>query len=297
MKIDYLMRSLMFVPGHNERLLESASRSNADVLLLDIEDSVQPDKNKQLARDTILKYLKSGKLKNRKIFPRVNDRESGHLLQDVYQLTVEGIEGFTYPKARKGEDVYFFGKLLETIEAEKGLPIGTFKIIVLIETASAIINIKEICEACPNRTVAVAFGCEDYMTDLKGKHDSAGQSIFTARSIIAMGARAANIIPIDTVHIKVHDLVDLEKNLVVASNLGFEGMLSLNPKELPLIHEFFSPTKKEIEWANEIIRLSIKAEKEGIGVSVTGDKFVGPPMVKMAKEILNKNSLITQIEE
>jgi len=287
----------MFVPAHNERLMESASRTNTDVLLLDIEDSVQPDKNKQVARDTILKYLKSGKFKNKKIFPRVNDRESGHLLQDVYQLTVEGIEGFTYPKAKNGGDVYFFGKLLETIEAEKGLPNGTFKIIVLIETAAAIINIKEICDACPNRTVAVAFGCEDYMTDLKGKHDSEGQSIFTARSIIAMGARAANIIPIDTVHIKVHDMVDLEKNLVVASNLGFQGMLSLNPKELPLIHKFFSPSADEIEWANEIIRLSINAEKQGIGVSVTGDKFVGPPMVKMAKEILNKNSLITQTEE
>ena len=297
MKVDYLMRSLMFVPAHNERLMESASRTNADVLLLDIEDSVQPEINKQLARDTILKYLKSGKFKNKKIFPRVNDRESGHLLQDVYQLTVEGIEGFTYPKAKKGGDVYFFGKLLETIEAEKGIPIGTFKIIVLIETAAAIINIKEICNACTNRTVAVAFGCEDYMTDLQGKHDSEGQSIFTARSIIAMGARAADIITIDTVHIKVHDLVDLEKNLEVASNLGFEGMLSLNPKELPLIHKFFSPSTDEIEWANEIIRLSIKAEKEGIGVSVTGDKFVGPPMVKMAKEILNKSSLITQTEE
>lgn len=287
----------MFVPAHNERLMESASKTNADVLLLDIEDSVQPEKNKQIARDTILKFLKSGKFKNKKIFPRVNDRESGHLLQDVYQLTVEGIEGFTYPKAKQAGDVYFFGKLLETIEAEKGLPIGTFKIIVLIETAAAIINIKEICEACLNRTVAVAFGCEDYMTDLQGKHDSEGQSIFTARSIIAMAARAADIKPIDTVHIKVHDLVDLEKNLEVASNLGFEGMLSLNPKELPLIHKFFSPTEKEIEWANEIIRLSIKAEKEGVGVSVTEDKFVGPPMVKMAKEILNKNSLITQNEE
>lgn len=174
----------MFVPAHNERLMQSASRTNTDVLLLDIEDSVQPDKNKQVARDTILKYLKSGKFKNKKIFPRVNDRESGHLLQDVYQLTVEGIEGFTYPKAKNGGDVYFFGKLLETIEAEKGLPIGTFKIIVLIETAAAIINIKEICDACPNRTVAVAFGCEDYITDLKGKHDSEGQSIFTARSIM-----------------------------------------------------------------------------------------------------------------
>lgn len=284
----------MFVPAHNERLMESACRANADVLLLDIEDSVQPEINKQLARDTIIKYIKSGKFKNKKIFPRVNDRESGNLLKDVYQLTIEGIEGFTYPKSQKGEDVYFFGKLLETIEAEKGFPIGTFKIIVLIETAAAVINIKEICEACPNRTVAVAFGCEDYMTDLQGKHDSKGQSIFAARSIIAMGARATNLIPIDTVHIKVHDLEDLERNLQVATNLGFEGMLALNPKELPLIHKYFSPTKEEIEWANEIIKLSISAENKGIGVSVKGDKFVGPPMVKMANSILNRNHLITE---
>lgn len=284
----------MFVPAHNERLMESACRANADVLLLDIEDSVQPEINKQLARDTIIKYIKSGKFKNKKLFPRVNDRESGNLLKDVYQLTIEGIEGFTYPKSQKGEDVYFFGKLLETIEAEKGFPIGTFKIIVLIETAAAVINIKEICEACPNRTVAVAFGCEDYMTDLQGKHDSKGQSIFAARSIIAMGARATNLIPIDTVHIKVHDLEDLERNLQVATNLGFEGMLALNPKELPLIHKYFSPTKEEIEWANEIIKLSISAENKGIGVSVKGDKFVGPPMVKMANSILNRNHLITE---
>ena len=280
----------MFVPAHNDKLMENASKSNADVLLLDIEDSVQPVSNKQIARDNIIRYVQENRFKNKKIFPRVNDRESGHLLKDVYQLTIEGVEGFTYPKATKGEDIYFFGKLLETIEAEKGFPLGTFKMIPLIETTGAIINIKEICEACPNRTIAIAFGCEDYMTDLQGQHDPDGQTIFVARSIIAMGARAAGIIPIDTVHIKVHDLEDLEKNLVIAKKLGFEGLLVLNPKELPLVHKYFSPTDEEIEWANEIIKLSIEAEKEGRGVAVIGNKFVGPPMVKMAKDILFKNS-------
>lgn len=191
----------MFVPAHNERLMDSAARVNADVLLLDIEDSVQPVQNKQIARDNILRYIAEGKFKNRVLFPRVNDRESGQLLKDVYQLTVEGIEGFMYPKAKKGEDIYFFGKLLETIEFEKGFPIGTFKIIALIETAGAVMNIQDICTACSNRLVAVAFGCEDFVTDLGGKHDVDGQSIFTPRAMIAMGAKANGITPIDTVHI------------------------------------------------------------------------------------------------
>ena len=291
MQVDYLMRSLMFVPAHNLRLMESSCRTQADVLLLDLEDSVKPVENKQIARDNIKQYIAEGKFNNRILFPRVNDRESGHLLQDVYQLTIDGITGFMYPKSTKGEDVYFFGKLLETIEAEKGFPIGTFKIIPLIETAGAVINIKDICNACPNRTVAVAFGCEDFMTDLQGIHDAEYNSIFTARSIIAMGARAAGIIPIDTVHIKVHDLEDLEKNLIVAKALGFEGMLVLNPKELPLVHKNFFPSIEQVEWANDILRLSEEAIKEGKGVAVVDNKFIGPPMVKMANDILRKNTM------
>jgi len=95
---NYLFRSLMFVPGHNEKLLASASKSNADVLLLDIEDSVQPVENKQVARDKITKWISKGSFKNHFVFPRVNDRESGELLKDVYQLTIDGVHGFMYPK-------------------------------------------------------------------------------------------------------------------------------------------------------------------------------------------------------
>lgn len=290
---DHLFRSLMFVPAHNERLMNSATRTPADVLLLDIEDSVQPAENKQIARDNILRYIAEGRFNGRSLYPRINDRESGHLLQDVYQLTVPGIEGFVYPKATCGQDIYFIGKLLETIEYEKGVPIGTFKLIPLIETTGAVINTQEICKAC-SRVVAVAFGCEDFVTDLQGQHDIDGKSIYTARAMIAMAARACGVYPIDTVHIHVHDLEDLENNLILSKQLGFEGMLVLNPKELPLVHQYYSPSEEEVKWAEEMITLSNAAFTEGKGVAVKDNKFIGPPMLKMAKQILKKNDLINR---
>lgn len=292
---NLLMRSLMFVPGHNERLLNSASRSNADILLLDLEDSVRPSFNKQIARDTIQQFVETGKFSNHKVFPRVNDRESGFLLKDVYQLTIPGIAGFMYPKAHTGEDIYFFDKLLETIEYEKGLPVGTFKIIALIETTAAVLNAQDICKASP-RVVALAFGCEDFVTNLEGIHDPEGISISTPRAMIAMAARANKVIPIDTVHIKVHDLEDLERNLNIACKLGFEGMLVLNPKELPLVHQYFSPTLEQLSDSREMLELYQEAARNNQGVAVKNGKFIGPPMVEMAKNILAKQTLIEKVQ-
>ena len=297
MNTDFLTRSLMFVPAHNDRLMQSASRSNADVLLLDIEDSVQPAGNKQVARDKIVQYVKEGYFKNHILFPRINDRESGHLLKDVYQLAIEGVTGFMYPKARRGEDIYFIGKLLETIEYDKGFAPGTFKLIPLIETTGAVMNIQDICNASP-RVVAVAFGCEDYVTDLEGKHDIEGQSIFFARNMIVNGAHNCGVAAIDTVHIRVHDLEDLEHNLILSKKLGFDGMLILNPKELPLCHRYYSPSPEEVAWAKEMVKLTEEAVREGKGVAVKDNKFIGPPMLKMANEILNKyNKIIMKTQQ
>lgn len=287
MKTSNLLRSLLFVPAHNERLLISANKSEADVLLLDIEDSVQPIENKEIARNNIIEKINNGFFKNHLVFPRVNDRESGQLLKDVHALTIEGVDGFMYPKSQTGQDVYFFAKLLETIEYEKNLPIGTFKIIPLIETAGAVLNAQEIIQAS-DRVVAIAFGCEDFITDLQGIHDKEGKSIFTPRAIIAMAARANNVIPIDTVHIDVHNLEDLEKNLILAKELGYEGMLILHPKEIDLAHKYFSPSVEEIKEAEEMLKMKEEAEKENKGVAIINGKFIGPPMVLAAKKVLDK---------
>lgn len=292
MKVDYLTRSLLYLPAHKEHLIQNALNSGADMLALDLEDSCQPNENKQVARDNIIKFLNEGLFDGKKIFPRVNDRESGELLKDVYQLAVMGITGFVYPKCTSGKDVYFIGKLLETIEYERNIPVGYFKLIPLIETTGAVSNINDVCESCPERIIAVGFGAEDYMTDLGGRHDDLGNSIFTARAIIANAAKSHDIIPLDIVHMKVHDLEDLEREMNVARSLGYEGKMLVHPKEIPICHRCFSPSEEQVKWAEEIIFLSEEAVKEGRGVAYKNNKFIGPPMLKMAKNIIEKNRLI-----
>lgn len=292
---DFLMRSLMFVPAHSEKLMNSAINVDADILLLDIEDSVQPLKNKQKARDKVIDYIGSGKFKNRIIFPRINDRESGELLKDVTQLTIPGISGFMYPKAKSGKDIYFFDKLLETIEYEKGIEIGTFKIIPLIETASAVLKAQEICEAS-ERVIAIAYGSEDFISDMQGVHDNEHLSLFTPRSLIAMAARASQVIPIDTVHVRVKDIEDLEKNLKLSKKIGFEGMLVLNPIEIPLVHRYYSPTVEDVIFSEQILKLDKEARDNGVGVAIMDGKFIGPPFVLKAKNILRKHNQINSLK-
>ncbi len=289
--IRHLYRSLMFVPANNEHLLDNAStKFSPDVFLFDVEDSVPPTE-KQTARENIVRYVQNGKFEGKFIYPRINDRESGELLHDVYQLTIPGIEGFMYPKSTSGMDIYFIDKLLETIEYDKHIPVGTFKIIPLIETAGAIMNLKEICSAS-SRVTAVAFGCEDYVTDICGKHDMESKAIFSARSMIAIVARACGILPIDTVHVRVHDLEDLEENCKLGRNLGFEGMLVLNPKELPIVHKYYTPTETEVAEAREMVELAETSAASGKGVAMKGNKFIGPPFLKRAKQIIAKYNLV-----
>lgn len=286
----------MFVPGHNEKLLLSASRSKADALILDVEDSVMPVSNKKIARKTIARKINEGLFKNFLIFPRINDGESGHLLKDIYALTIEGVDGFVCPKVMRGNDVYFIDKLLETIEYEKGFEVGKFKIVPLIETASAVYNVQEICSAS-DRVVAIVFGCEDFIADLEGIHDHEGKSLFTPRSLIALAARATGVIPIDTVHINVHDLEDLERNVKLARLMGFEGQLVLHPKELEIIHKYYTPSEKEVVDAREMLRLFEKAQKDNKGVTIIGGKFIGPPMIVAAKKIIERDNLIKEKDE
>lgn len=292
--MEHLFRSLLFVPGHKAKMYDSAMATDADVLVIDIEDSVQPSRNKQPARDTAARMLAEGRMAGRVVYVRVNDRESGELLRDVTQLAVPGVSGFVYPKATCGQDVYFMGKLLETIEYERGLPVGTFKLIPLVETCGAVLNITDICAAAPDRLVGILFGAEDFMGDLDGEHDAEQWTLHTPRARIAMAAHAAGLAAIDTPHINVHDMEDLERHVKRAKRLGFEGMLCLHPKELPLVHAYYSPSEAEVSWAREMLSAARQAAEHGDGVAMVGGKFVGPPLVEKATKILARHQLVLE---
>jgi citrate lyase subunit beta/citryl-CoA lyase len=295
-KNKYLLRTMMFVPGHNDKLQMKAANTDADALILDLEDSCKPDSIKEVARTIIKEKVSSGIFKNFKVFVRINPRRTGFLFKDVSELTIEGIDGFLYPMAKSERDIIFFSNLLTEIELSKGLEPGLFTIVPVIETAGGVLNARQIC-AASKRVVAIGFGSEDFTTDLQSIRDDEGKSIFSPRAMIAFAARAENVIPIDTPHIKVHDINSLEEHCLAAKTLGFGGMQILHPKEIETVHRIYSPSSEEIEEAKEMIKLSVEAEKENRGVIIMNEKFVGPPLVKRAKKIIENSELIENLRK
>lgn len=289
--INYLLRTLLFVPGHNSKLILSAFQSKADAIVFDLEDSVMPFEKKEEARKNVKNIIKEIDFGTRPVFVRVNDSASGVLLKDLYELTIKEITGFLYPKTNKGSDIFFIDKLLETIEYEKNLPLGTFKIIPIIESSAAVLNAQDICKAS-RRVIALAFGSADFMTDLRGALDDERLSLHVPRSLIALASRANNVYPIDTSYNNVHDLIGLEKNLKIAKILGFEGMSVLHPKQIDLAHQYFSPSQNEYENALKLLRLNELSLLEAKGVSIKDGVFIGPPFVEQSKQLIKKWKLI-----
>jgi len=291
----YILRTMMFVPGHNEKLLRKASVSEADALILDLEDSVIPLSNKLKARELCVSLIKEGIFAGYSIWIRVNDRDSGLLEEDIRSFSIPNVDGFVYPKSFNAEDILYVEKIIERAEKISGGFEGTYKLIPIIETCAAVLNAKDIALSS-NRVVALAFGCEDFIADLQGIHDESDNSLYTPRAMIAMACRAAGKIPVDTVHVRVHDLVDLAKNLKVAKNLGFEGMLILNPKEIPLAREYFTPSAREVSEARRMLQLAQEAANLEKGVALLEDKFVGPPMVLASEKLLRRYEKIIEFE-
>jgi len=294
-KTNYILRSLLFVPGNDEKMMLKAARTNADAIILDLEDSVL-DNLKTKARILIKTKVAAGIFAEFQVFVRTNDRNSGFAESEINELTISGIDGFIFPKSLNEQDISYLEKLLTAAEFKKNIPRNTFKIIPLIETTEAIFSLPAICRAS-KRIIAVAFGSEDFLCDLQGTHDERNIALTVPRAMIAMAARSVGIIPIDTLHPDVHNLDDLEKNLKISRSLGFEGMLCLHPKEIRLAHKYFSPSEREYSRAMELLELNEEAKKQNKKVAVIKGKFIGPPMIKTALKTIERYEAIKIFEE
>ena len=290
----YILRSMMFVPGHNEKLLDSAAKSNADALLFDLEDSVQPPENKIAARQLIIKKSQEEKFDKFWKFVRVNEIDTEYFLQDILQLVNASIDGFLLSKTESYEDVVYLDNLLTSIEREKKLPLGKFKIVPILETTKSIVNIKEITTSS-ERIIAIGFGSEDFVSNLQGIRDfGTDVSIFNPRAYVPIVARAYGVEAIDAAYIHVHDLEGLEKHVNVGKTLGYGGMWVLHPKQNSLVNKTYSPTKEECDNAKESIELYTRAKALNKGVAIIDGKFIGPPVIVKAESIIARVELIKE---
>lgn len=282
---DLLLRSMLFVPGHNQHYLNNALSSDADALIIDLEDSV-PMAAKQDARDIASDWMQKHSFP-RPIFIRINDADSGLMDADIAAFIKLPITGFIIPKVCSTEDVLRVDALLDDTH---------LALIPLIETTAAVLNLLAICSVSP-RIVAAALGAEDFITSLGGDYSPDGANLLVARTQLVLAARTAGILPIDTLHIRVHDLDELARDCSQSRKLGFEGMLCLHPKELPIIHQYYSPSPQQIAQAKHMIKQAQSISRQGRQVAMIKGTFVGPPLVRRAQNLLHKAQLIAAREQ
>ncbi len=288
-------RTLLFTAGHNLKYLNKSFTTDADAIVFDLEDAV-PINKKDLARKTLKEFLSKELPDNRPVYVRINPLDTGETLLDLDSVASSNLNGFVYPMAHSARDITVFDAQLTLKEKTLGLAKNYFDIIVLIETPESIININEIAGAS-DRIVGLLFGSEDFLAEQGGEHGENASGIAVPRHLIAMAAKAHNILAIDTPYVNVGDFEGLKKHINQAKQMGFEGMLIMSPREISTVKKMYTPSEHEIAKAKKIVELSNEATLENRGIAIYDGMFISPPTLKAAKKLIRKVDAIQNYED
>ncbi len=290
MNKQMLLRSFLFVPANNEKFVKKALCSDADAIILDMEDSV-PSFLKQSGRELINRFCQEGKLKKKKIFIRVNELYTEEFVKDISQLLLADIDGIMPPKINSAEDIVYMDKLLEFFEIKNKISIGHFALAPLIETTQAVMNVANIARAS-KRLVALCLGGEDYLNDLGSVYTYQETALVLPRLMMVNAARSEGLLPIDTPYINFNDLDGFADNGLLAYKNGFAGCLLLNPKQIDIANKVFSPEESLIKVANDIEQAL--NETKDTNIIMVGGKMIGPPMIKRANNVKKQVAVIEE---
>lgn len=271
-----------FVPGSNLRNIEKVNTLEADAFIFDLEDAVAISE-KQNARENVVKAIQHYQQKN--IFVRINSFDSPFFLEDVENVVVEGLSGIVLPKAETSMQLEVLDKLLLEKEKKLNIPIGSIKIVALIESAMGVHHAIELAKF--NRVIRLAFGAIDYTLDIQATLTDHRLELLFARSQLVLASRLAQLEgPIDTVYADIYNESGLRKETTLSKELGFKGKLIVHPAQIKIVNEVFTPSKYEVEQARKIIDAAHKAEKQGKGVVNLDGKMIDLPVIKQAEAIL-----------
>jgi len=280
-----LMRSVLTVPVTNPRFIEKAPATGADVICLDLEDSIAPAE-KEGARTLAAQGVGSIPRGPYAVFVRVNGEHTGLLDADISAVALPGLDGLIVSKASSPETIGDVDRLLSRLESERSMPEGSVVIAPLIETAAGVMASLDICRASPRVTAAV-FGAEDFATDMGIPRTREGEEIRWARAHVAVACHAARIIPIDTPDPDYTDEAYLEREMALARSFGYRGKLVIHPTQVAIANRVFTPSEAEIADARSIVELF---EREGLAQGRAAIPFEGKmidtPIYERAKRLL-----------
>jgi citrate lyase subunit beta/citryl-CoA lyase len=285
------LRSLLFVPGDSERKLVRGLEAGADILILDLEDSVSPE-NKAAARKTAADFIIAhhGAARS-KFYVRVNDLSTGLTDGDLAGVVAARPAGIMLPKANSSADVSQLSTMLRVHEAVYGLDDGGIRIIPIItETAQAVLAAQSHAHADP-RLTGLTWGAEDLSAAIgaRAARDASGRytDVFRlARTLTLLAASSAGVAAVDTVFVNFRDEAALKLECEEAERDGFTAKMAIHPAQVPVINAVFTPSPEAIERSRVIVRTFAEAGNPGV-IGIDG-KMYDRPHLRLAERLLER---------
>lgn len=280
---DRFRYSRLYLPGNNPALMINAGLHSADGIILDLEDSVAPER-KDEARILVRNALRQVNFYGAERMVRINQGERG--IEDLHFVIPHNVNLVIIPKCEFADQVHAAEKEIEIIKKEVRMPNEVF-LMPVIESAFGVENAFAIATASRN-VVALAIGLEDYTADLGVQRTNEGKESFYARTRLIVAAKAAGIQAIDSVFSDVDDINALKETVRASKALGFEGMGCIHPRQIPVIKQGYSPDEQEIEKAKNIVIAFEKAKAQGLGVTTVGSKMIDAPVAARAERTIRQ---------
>lgn len=273
----------MFVPGNNPAMMQDAYIYGPDSIMLDLEDSVSMAE-KDTARLLVHNALKSIDYGDTEMVVRINPLNTPYGKKDIEAVVKAAVHVIRMPKTETAEEVREVEREIERVEKELGC-VGRTQIMAAIESALGVVNAYDIATASP-RMMGIALGAEDYCANLKTQRSKDGDELRLARETIVVAARAAGIDALDTVYSNLNDMETFRREVEFIKTLGFDGKSIINPRQIEVVNEVFTPTQKDIDKARTIIAAIKEAEKKGSGVIAVNGKMIDKPVVIRAQRTI-----------
>lgn len=282
--MNSLYRTLLFVPGNNPGQLVKAEIYGADSVIFDLEDAVSVHE-KDAARDLVRHYLLAMRPDNCRVGIRINAQDTPYYEEDVRAMVPLKPDFLRLPKSETADNIQKLDALITECEKKAGIEVGYVKIIATIETALGVYNAFQIAKGSP-RVIAIGLGAEDFRTDMKMTRSDDGQEILFARNLISLSAHAAGVMPLDYVYSNFANTEGFTADVKFGKMLGFTGKSVIHPSQVPLVHEVYDPTDKEIEHAKRVVAAYNEAMARNAGVVALDGKMIDMPIVTRAKNTL-----------
>jgi citrate lyase subunit beta/citryl-CoA lyase len=268
-------RSRLYIPGNSPKLMINAGIYSSDGIILDLEDSVAPDK-KQEAQYLVRNALHALDFGMSERMVRINQYPKG--IDDLPFIVNHGVQVILVPKCENGKQLIEIDEHINKLQHKTD---ETIYLMPIIESALGVENAFEIASERKN-VVAIAMGLEDLTADLGVERTNEANETFYARSKVVNAASAAGVQAIDSVFSDVANMEALKNTIVNSKAMGFTGMGCIHPRQIEYINRYYLPTEKEIRKAQKIVMAFHEAQAKGLGVVAVGSKMIDAPVVNRA---------------